>query len=166
MADCYICMEECYTLSPCKCVNMYLHEDCYAKLLAYDNDSCKICNEPYPDKPSDIFIDLEDDESEEDDENNCSFSAWYITPMMCRPLHFDSHSVFYCYDLMFEPVRYAINIWVITCVLKQMRTRTNTTGLFVDVFHSTYLGEWLFAIVFHAVIAVIVRSAATDKHRR
>ena len=164
MADCYVCMEECYTLSPCKCVNMYLHEDCYATLLAYNNHSCKICNETYPDKPIDIAIDLHDDESDEDDEDVCLCSPWYMTPMSCRPFQFDYHPAFYCYDLMLEPVRYAFNIWGIACILKQMRT--DVTGSFVDVFHASYWGEWVFAVMVHIVGAVIVRSAVTDKHRR
>ena len=46
--ECYVCTEPAFTLSPCKCKNLYLHDDCYAKLLAYDNKRCGICLQDYP----------------------------------------------------------------------------------------------------------------------
>lgn len=48
MSECYVCTDIAYTLSPCKCKNLYLHDDCYGKLLAYDNKHCGVCLEPFP----------------------------------------------------------------------------------------------------------------------
>jgi len=46
--ECYVCTEPAYSLSPCACKNLYLHEDCYAKLLLYNNTRCGICLQDYP----------------------------------------------------------------------------------------------------------------------
>jgi hypothetical protein len=82
--ECYVCTEDCYTLSPCKCLNLALCNDCYAKLLIYGNKKCSVCLEAFPI--------LEEIDSEEiapvntivvnEDKLN---SYWIFFPIMMRP---------------------------------------------------------------------------------
>ena len=48
LGECYVCTDACDTLSPCKCKNLFLHENCYAMLLLYENKKCGVCLEDYP----------------------------------------------------------------------------------------------------------------------
>jgi hypothetical protein len=48
MVDCYICFEECETLSPCKCRDLRLHTCCLEIQKIYGYDRCKICDTKFP----------------------------------------------------------------------------------------------------------------------
>lgn len=37
--ECYVCYNDCNTLSPCNCKTLYLHKDCQIKLLTSKNDN-------------------------------------------------------------------------------------------------------------------------------
>ena len=60
MGECYVCTEECYTLSPCNCTNAYLHEDCYAKLIAckYIDNNGSLAKERFPQNPNGSIEDI------------------------------------------------------------------------------------------------------------
>lgn len=65
--ECYVCLEEnCYTLSPCKCTNLYVHPHCYIQVVQNFKE-CGICKEPFYDQ----FIKYEfQEEGEEEEEPN------------------------------------------------------------------------------------------------
>ena len=67
--ECYVCLEEnCYTLSPCKCTNLYVHPHCYVQ-VALNFKQCGICKEPFYTN----FVEIEEEQelegSDEDNEN-------------------------------------------------------------------------------------------------
>jgi E3 ubiquitin-protein ligase DOA10 len=46
--ECYICYEECLDLSPCDCKTLYIHKECFKKLVTKNKDVvCKICKKEY-----------------------------------------------------------------------------------------------------------------------
>ena len=108
--ECYVCTEPAFTLSPCKCKNLYLHEDCYAKLLAYDNKRCGVCLQDYPlpdlESPT-VYIEKEDEERDE-----------LIRHNMFIPILLRDHAIAknLCDGLM-EPVRHIIIICLHLCFL-------------------------------------------------
>lgn len=64
--ECYVCLEEtCYSLSPCKCKNLYVHPHCFDKVVAHFTE-CGICKEPFY-HPS-IECKFEREEDPEDEE--------------------------------------------------------------------------------------------------
>lgn len=77
--ECYVCTEDCYTLSPCKCLNLALCNDCYAKLLIYGNKKCSICLEEFPIEEEII---IEEEEIIKEDKLD---AFWIFLPIMMRP---------------------------------------------------------------------------------
>jgi len=48
--NCFICTESCNNLSPCKCKNLYVHEECLLKsIYALNKTKCTICLSEYKD---------------------------------------------------------------------------------------------------------------------
>ena len=46
--ECYICYEECLHLSPCDCKTLYIHKECFKKLINKNKEiNCKICKKKY-----------------------------------------------------------------------------------------------------------------------
>ena len=82
--ECYVCTEECYTLSPCKCMNLALCDDCYAKLLIYGNKKCGVCLEEFP-IPEEIVSEEIEPVNINPDENNKLSAYWIFFPIMMRP---------------------------------------------------------------------------------
>ena len=88
--ECYICTDKCDTLSPCTCEQLYLHQDCYAKLLAYDHKKCTVCNTPFPleienqQENSIGSIDSMEDEDEHIPLQKPS-KWWVFVPLYLRP---------------------------------------------------------------------------------
>lgn len=121
MSECYVCTEIAYTLSPCKCKNLYLHDDCYGKLLAYDNKHCGVCLEPFP------LPDLEAPDI-------------YIKPpppvpkveFLCIPIAMGRPAIG-MKDSIMEPVRHAIYLVLLFNLLK------------IIIFPSTYTFTFVFA---------------------
>ena len=63
--ECYICLEDTPLLSPCKCVERYLCENCMEKLRIYNYKRCTVCGTKYPkvyEEIIDVHIDIEPDE--------------------------------------------------------------------------------------------------------
>jgi hypothetical protein len=47
-STCYVCFEECQELSSCKCINIYLHNNCQRKIIKNLNSTiCTICKHEY-----------------------------------------------------------------------------------------------------------------------
>lgn len=83
MGECYVCYDACYSLSPCKCTDLYLCDNCYAKLILYNNTKCTVCSAPYP--PSHLnLVSGAEDENEEEDELKIGL-IWFFIPIMMRP---------------------------------------------------------------------------------
>jgi hypothetical protein len=83
---CYVCMECCQTLSPCHCENMYLHQQCYERLIAYNHYSCTVCKAPYPRVEEQTHIVIEDEYSEFDDEDDEDDEEYDKNTRCCRIL--------------------------------------------------------------------------------
>jgi hypothetical protein len=109
--ECYICTDKCDTLSPCTCEQLYLHQDCYAKLLAYDHKKCTVCNTPFP-----LEIESQHENSigstdsmEDEDEVYIKPSGWWVlVPLYLRPRDV---WVLYEADILFELLR--TPIWLV-----------------------------------------------------
>ena len=43
LGECYICTLESAPLSPCDCINMYLHYNCQIKLIHEKGEKCTVC---------------------------------------------------------------------------------------------------------------------------
>lgn len=43
-SECFVCLEEANTVSPCRC-KLPLHHHCYLNLIEYNKSVCAICNE-------------------------------------------------------------------------------------------------------------------------
>ena len=100
--ECYICTDKCDTLSPCTCQELYLHQDCYAKLLAYDHKKCTVCNTPYPleiEVPRETSIDSMEDE---DIFERKPSRWWMLVPLYLRP---NDVWVMSEADILFELIR-------------------------------------------------------------
>jgi hypothetical protein len=82
--ECYVCTEDCYTLSPCKCTNLALCNDCYAKLLIYGNKRCSICLDGFPIE-EEIIMEEGRREGEELFIENELNAFWIVFPIMMRP---------------------------------------------------------------------------------
>lgn len=119
MSECYVCTDISYTLSPCKCKNLYLHQDCYAKLLAYNNKQCGVCLEPFP------LPDLEAPEI-------------YVKPSvpvqkvesLCIPILMGRPPIG-IKDLIMEPVRHTLYLFLLFNLLKFIIFPSTYTFAFV-----------------------------------
>lgn len=46
--ECYICYENCNDISPCECINLYIHKKCLNDaILKLNNINCTICKKEY-----------------------------------------------------------------------------------------------------------------------
>lgn len=109
--ECYICTDQCDTLSPCTCEQLYLHEDCYAKLLAYDHKKCTVCNTPFPLEIEDVVPELSVDSMEEEDERpRKPNKMWVLVPIYLRPRDI---CAMYEADILIELIRTPIWIFMI-----------------------------------------------------
>ena len=90
LGECYVCTDACDTLSPCKCKNLFLHENCYAMLLLYENKKCGVCLEDYPlvdIKPITTIVQEEEEEIEPN-------PLWIFCPIMMRPYPFKLNVIY------------------------------------------------------------------------
>tara|TARA_A100001015_G_C14950938_1_gene696723 strand:- start:585 stop:1049 length:465 start_codon:yes stop_codon:yes gene_type:complete len=142
--ECYVCTEPAFTLSPCKCKNLYLHEDCYAKLLAYDNKRCGVCLEPFPlpdiEAPK-VFIDPPVPRPH-------TVDFWLICPIIARP----TLKIYDPVDVLFEPVRNFILIYA-WCTIIKMASDPEDMNLF-DPNNYKY---WLVGLLFHFLSLLCLR---------
>lgn len=163
--DCYVCLEPCQTLSPCKCSDLYLHQNCYAKLLAYNNFYCTVCREMYPIYIKDDFEpnevteeDLEVGDEETSEPNYPKNPMWcrVCVPMQCRKYR-EQHP--HIVDLYANWLRHFIVIWLLACSLSRI-TAPKYEKLdivkFLNVFTWFHVGEWIFSSICYCFIALLI----------
>lgn len=97
MAECYVCLEETTSQSPCKC-NLPLCETCYMKLLLYEYKQCKVCKEKFP--IEEIVIDIVEPQPPE--------SKCVYMPICCRKRSERRNPKYCCFDLTFHIVCVAL----------------------------------------------------------
>ena len=85
MGECYVCYDACYSLSPCKCTDLYLCNNCYAKLILYNNTKCTVCSAPYPPSHLKVVADVEEEMENEEEEELKIGLMWFFVPIMMRP---------------------------------------------------------------------------------
>ena len=157
--DCYVCMEPCQTLSPCKCTDLFLHDDCYAKLIAYDNFSCTVCREMYP-------IDINDDESDmPDDDERPKNPLWcrVVIPLQCRR-HYEEDPTLV--DIYANGVRHLVAIWMIACILNWLNpydNKTRSTIDFLNIFAWMHVGVWIFSSICYCFLVLIIQHFMTKR---
>ncbi len=155
---CYVCMEYCQTLSPCRCENMYLHQQCYEKLLEYNNHHCTVCKEPYPHLEEHIVIEDTDEYSEFDEEDD---EVYDKNALCCRILVPIQLRTIYVYkpsacDQCVNPFRHVAFVWLICVIWCQIIQDKNSTKAFFDVFQWYDFGNWAFATICYIFIFVLV----------
>ena len=168
MAECYVCLDECYSLSPCKCENLYLHLECYTKLIAYNNYECKVCKAPYPIRDSviDAMEGFHAQETEEgyDEDAHVVSTTWYLFPILCRPRQLKTLRHLSWRDVALDPLRAFLSVWMIACVLKQTQSADKTTAsFFFSVFHWVYYLEWAFSMIMYIMIGSVVSAVASQR---
>jgi hypothetical protein len=131
--ECYVCTEPAFSLSPCACKNLYLHEDCYAKLLAYDNKRCGICLQDYP---------LPDIEA----------PAVYTKPSTDS----DEHNLPKMLSIRgcLEPLRHFTLIFILMNVIKYIFTVRSYSFAIFQLDDYIY---WLYAFIVYFLICLIVK---------
>ena len=99
LGECYVCTDACDTLSPCKCKNLFLHENCYAMLLLYENKKCGVCLEDYPLVDMKPITTIVQEEEEEEIEPN---PLWIFCPIMMRPYSFKLNVIYTGLDVLVD----------------------------------------------------------------
>tara|TARA_Y100000817_G_scaffold283961_1_gene250220 strand:+ start:683 stop:1129 length:447 start_codon:yes stop_codon:yes gene_type:complete len=140
--ECYVCTEPAFSLSPCACKNLYLHEDCYAKLLAYDNKRCGICLQDYP------LPDIEAPAVYTKPSTTTDTST--ALPILCRIKPVAVHFI----DGCLEPLRHFFLIFILMNVIKYIFTVGDYSFAFFQFDDYMF---WLYAIVFYFFICLVVR---------
>ena len=154
MGECYVCTEECYTLSPCKCKSAYLHDVCYAKLIAYDNKNCTICLTEFPKPEIDISTELSSEHHAHEIYPPC---YWVITPLLMRPVYYQPFNVV---DSYIDVLRNILWLIVYMCIFHSIDYPDTSME---HIFDQSELINWLMCIIIHITVCVIVRSACTKK---
>lgn len=54
--SCFVCLEPCDTKSPCECKTMYLHAECFVRVLESNGETCKICGCLYEQRGGDAWV--------------------------------------------------------------------------------------------------------------
>ena len=157
MGECYVCTEECYTLSPCNCTNAYLHEDCYAKLIACKYKKCTMCLADFPvpepvhiEEADDIYIGLDEDEIN---------IVWWLTPILMRP---HPHTSFNDCDVIIDFPRNIL--WVVSYMLL-FHSLDYPDDPLINIFSTKSTTEWFYSIILHLMICVIIRHWCRIKTR-
>ena len=145
--ECYVCTEVAYTLSPCKCKNLYLHQKCYEKLLAYENYKCNVCLTPFP-------IAVKDVEEAKEEPTRFTVPICKIKPIVCRRDLLLLHEV----DIMLEPFRHIVLWYVLLCCIKLLFQPLPFT--FVPGFDDVYF--IIFSVIFYICIIFFVRGFVTN----
>jgi len=149
MGECYICTDECYTLSPCKCKNAYLHQECYTRLIAYEHKQCSICLADFPRKEF----------SEESSERSAEISEgipklhplWAIAPILMRP--YPGHS-FNNIDVALDIPRNVIWIMGYVCIFHRIDYPDQSLW---NIFKLISIIEWLMCSILHFSLCVTIR---------
>lgn len=137
MGECYVCMENCYSLSPCGCTQLYLHGDCLTLLIEYGNRYCKVCNTDYP---SECIV----NSTVGPINNNI---LWYILPTHFRSKSFSKTRKWLCIDYVFDFLRYFCVVWI-TASITQLNILANPL---VDIYNIDYLHVWVFCSIFMSI---------------
>ena len=149
--ECYVCTDIAYTLSPCDCKNLYLCQECYAKLLAYDNKHCGICLKDFP------LPDIEAPEVIIEKPRRETISIWY--PIICRSSLRPHNSC----DFYFEPFRHFVLTLFIMNVVKYC---FSPSKYIPAVYMPGDYVYWVFAIVIYFLLVMACRSTHENERRR
>tara|TARA_B100000676_G_C18085535_1_gene854704 strand:- start:3976 stop:4425 length:450 start_codon:yes stop_codon:yes gene_type:complete len=149
MGECYVCTEMAYTLSPCKCKNLFLHDDCYAKLLAYDNKQCGVCLEdfPLPDlEAQDVYVEKK-------------IRTNYCLPILFRTVKTPVNK----WDLMVDPLRHLVAEFIFFNVFKFV-IKTSSYQMFLFDGEDIYI--LVLSLIVYSMFALAVRgmNVYNDRH--
>lgn len=147
--ECYVCTEECYTLSPCKCMNLALCNDCYAKLLVYGNKKCSICLEEFP-----VIEENTDEDSVEEDRSDKLNPLWIFFPIMMRPHPHTTFPDCHRFDACVDIFRHIVFVFFY-CLLYEIIFRPNQMDI---------SNPLMFAFVIHVILCICIRHACAKKY--
>lgn len=148
MGECYVCTEMAYTLSPCNCKNLFLHEDCYAKLLAYDNIKCGVCTKPFPLPHIDPIVDI----TIEPPTPRKLGLIWFLFPILSRPHPFIYMEKCMNLDIILDVIRNMIGIYLVSN--------------FIALLMSSNLSDpsaWVYGFIVYLSLCMLVRQTFAFK---
>lgn len=109
MGECYICLEETFFQSPCKCTNLPLCENCLEKLRIYNYKECKVCKEKYPLREEEV-IDIKIEEIQRP-------TVHRYTPYCCRR-YLEKTNVVFCFiDILINILAFLFVLFTMSCLL-------------------------------------------------
>lgn len=109
MGECYICLEETFFQSPCKCINRPLCENCLEKLRIYNYKECKVCKEKFPPREEEV-IEIKIEQIQRPNEHT-------YTPYCCRAYLEKSHPIVCIIDLIINLLAFFFVLFVLSCLL-------------------------------------------------
>lgn len=162
MGECYVCTDMCYTLSPCNCTNAYLHEECYSRLIAYNNKKCTICLADFPIQtipPKESSAELSEERSELFEEDDILYPPiWYIImPILMRPYYY---SPLNSTDAYFDFPR---NMLWVTGYMSLFHVIDNPDIEWSAIFSTPSIIQWFMCIIIHISFCILVRHTLTKK---
>ena len=137
LGECYVCTDACDTLSPCKCKNLFLHENCYAMLLLYENKKCGVCLEDYPLVDIKPITTIVQEEEEEEIEPN---PLWIFCPIMMRPQPFKLKAIYMGLDTIIGLLLIFMVLYIyfdVCCILVDYIYITFTVCLFLFYWYTS-----------------------------
>lgn len=169
MGECYVCCEECYTLSPCKCTNAYLHSECYYKLLEYKQTQCTMCLSSFP-IPNDVYqnqiplyvdeIDTASSINEEFDDPEYEQSClWWFVPFLMRPPHV------YSFNMCDPFVDFPRSMFYIIVINGFIFCLENPHNDLEDMFYNTFSSYWFLSTFLFVLISMFIRFLCTTSKR-
>ena len=148
MGECYVCTEMAYTLSPCKCTNLFLHENCYAKLLAYDNTKCGVCTEPFPLPKIDPIVNI----TIEPPALRKLSLIWFFFPILSRPHPFIYMEKCMNIDIVLDVIRNMIGLYFISSLISLiMQSNLNNGSI------------WVYGFVLYIALCLVIRQTFAFK---
>lgn len=149
LGECYVCTDACDTLSPCKCKNLFLHENCYAMLLLYDNKNCGVCLENYPLVDIKPITTIVQEEEEEEIEPN---PLWIFCPIMMRPYSFKLKAIYMGLDVLVDIIRNMVLLFLWANIISLL-TASNLNNAAV----------WVYGFCLHVAVCMFVRHGFASK---
>lgn len=148
MGECYVCTDIAYTLSPCKCKNLFLHEDCYAKLLAYDNIKCGVCTEPFPLPRIDPIVNI----IVEPPVSRKLSLIWFFFPILMRPHPFICIDKCLNLDIVLDVIRNMVGLYFSSSLISLiMQSNLNNGSI------------WVYGFVLYISLCLVIRQTFAFK---
>ncbi len=154
MSTCYVCFEECDTVSPCDCKNMPLHDHCLETLRVYRHKECKVCKAAYPpsETPHLLSSSESDEEYEEEEEEQKLPVYWFIFPYAMRPPHYSQR-----YSECGEFGRAILLSYCLNCII-------NYEGGMVKWWEIDPVTMW-YSFSLYALLLIIARGMCIHYHK-